>query len=600
MEVSLDAFNKRYLYEADSDLLDKNDLLKIYKAWDTEQEKHIAIQIYPVDSTYNYSLTNEVMRAKKMKHANLIEYFENYEINTPFNGENGKQIQYQIATLEYTDKGTLADLLKERRLSQSEIKILTQNLIEGLACLHANNIVHRHFNPRNIFVFTDGDKLTFKINYFGIICDEVKSDSASISNKELVYCAPEFFSRVTSSKDQITSAADVWSMAIILLQALNNEPVLSSVEEDLSKEEVINNILFKDIDQLIERQLPPFKEIIEKCLIRNPQTRPASAVILKEAFADFLASEKPKSKKSLLIADGHTITNVPVTPPTTEVKPVAEKAKEKKQHLMVDTGNEPDPSFYETEKKKVPWLIQNLRNKYIVGSVLGIIAVIIILIIYFAVSSTLNKNTVKNEQDVATSQPEAQTIKNEVAPDNTANTNVTTQQSETNSPSVNTTSAQPYKPTERLKGVIIDKKTNSATEEAQVVNPTKGDVKFYCFITLSVYHKSAEGAEVNKEVPAKGKGKKIDARSSYHFWSDVIEITCDKKDLKERLIKFTKEEFPATRDYFDGFKDVRAQVYPTLAIANKAQIPFRDDSKYPDGNYNFQLVDADVNSKVCK
>ncbi len=149
MEVTLEAFQKRYQYKSPTDLIGRGGFSDVYKAWDTQDEQFVAIKIASATPGEKYTLESEVKKIKKLKHPNLIEYYESYEVSTGTKDIHGNTLNYQVAVMEYADGGTLADLLKTRALTIPEVEDLAAGIINGLAYLHANNISRRDLKPAN-------------------------------------------------------------------------------------------------------------------------------------------------------------------------------------------------------------------------------------------------------------------------------------------------------------------------------------------------------------------------------------------------------------------------------------------------------------------
>ncbi len=275
MEVSLQSFKKRFTYDPQKDLLGKGGFGEVYKAYDTEDHIFVALKISQGTADDKYNLISEIKRFKKLNHPNIVKHIEAYEVNTGSSDIHGKPIAYHVGILEYADNGTLADLLKKGTPDYRLIEDLAKDIIEGLAYLHSENIIHRDLKPTNILLFSEGEKLRAKITDFGI----AKRTDATAASTQLVgtveYMAPEFF-----STGNITPAADVWSLGVMLLEALTGTHPFGKTTQGLSNEQIINNILNKDLSTATQNLRAPFKQIITRCLLRETNLRPQSATEL--------------------------------------------------------------------------------------------------------------------------------------------------------------------------------------------------------------------------------------------------------------------------------------------------------------------------------
>lgn len=276
MEVSLQSFKKRFTYDPQKDLLGKGGFGEVYKAYDTEDHIFVALKISQGTTDDKYNLISEIKRFKKLNHPNIVKHIEAYEVNTGSSDIHGKPIAYHVGILEYADNGTLADLLKKGTPDYRLIEDLAKDIIEGLAYLHSKGIIHRDLKPTNILLFSEGEKLHAKITDFGI----AKRTDATAASTQLVgtveYMAPEFF-----NTGNITPAADVWSVGVMLLEALTGTHPFGKTTQGLSNEQIINNILNKDLSTATQNLRSPFKEIITRCLLRETNLRPQSATELK-------------------------------------------------------------------------------------------------------------------------------------------------------------------------------------------------------------------------------------------------------------------------------------------------------------------------------
>jgi serine/threonine protein kinase len=280
MEVTLAAFQKRYQYKAPADLIGKGGFSDVYKAWDTQDEQFVALKIATASAGEKYDLTNEVKKIKKLKHPNLIEYYDLYEVSTGTKDIHGHDLNYQVAVMEYAEGGTLGDLLKNKPLTHTEAEELAEGIIDGLAYLHANNITHRDMKPANILLTTKNGKRIPKITDFGLAKNTAAGNTASTMLVGTVeYMAPEFFKQAEG--ETTTAAADVWSIGVILLEALTGIHPFGKTTQGKNNEQIIYNILSADFNPSLQNLHAPFKELITRCLIREPRLRPQMAEELK-------------------------------------------------------------------------------------------------------------------------------------------------------------------------------------------------------------------------------------------------------------------------------------------------------------------------------
>jgi serine/threonine protein kinase len=275
MEVTLQSFKNRFTYDPQKDLLGKGGYSEVYKAFDNEDQIYVALKIYQGDADSKYNLSNEIRKFKKLRHANVIEHIEAYEVVTGNNDIHGNPIKYQVGILEYANAGTLADLMKSGKLigkeNEAQLESIAKDIIAGLDYLHSKNIIHRDLKPSNILLFKDGDKLTPKICDFGIA--KIMDNATAVSTQlvgTIEYMAPEYF---RTDIGEIGKESDLWSMGVILLEATTGKHPFGKANEGYTNGQIINNILSKEKINLNLIQDASILEIVSGLLIANPLDR---------------------------------------------------------------------------------------------------------------------------------------------------------------------------------------------------------------------------------------------------------------------------------------------------------------------------------------
>jgi TonB family protein len=150
------------------------------------------------------------------------------------------------AVTEYAEE-VLSEIIPERPLTPREVKEMLAPVLDALSYLHGKGFVHGHLKPSNIMVVDDQVKLS--------------GDSLQVTGergKDLptltVYDAPE------SATGTISPAADVWSLGVILVEALTQRPPVW--DRSTNREPAVP----ESIPQ-------PFADIARECLRSAPARR---------------------------------------------------------------------------------------------------------------------------------------------------------------------------------------------------------------------------------------------------------------------------------------------------------------------------------------
>ncbi|KAL8785895.1 MAG: hypothetical protein Q9195_008440 [Heterodermia aff. obscurata] len=132
--------------------------------------------------------------------------------------------------MEYFEQGDLGRHLSAR-LPEDEVRVISKQLLEGLAVLHSQNWAHRDLKPPNIFV-VDTSPWWVKIGDFGI-SKRIRSGNTRFQTMigTLDFVAPEVLNLVSEvddedtgdEEDEYTVAVDMWSLGCVIFQLLTLE-----------------------------------------------------------------------------------------------------------------------------------------------------------------------------------------------------------------------------------------------------------------------------------------------------------------------------------------------------------------------------------------
>jgi serine/threonine protein kinase len=262
-------FKKRYSFDADEPLREGGQAY-VYKAKD-RGNYNITVAIKraqkPEKAKEKYSVLKEFERAMEIpRHPNLAKYYNVYRLKTEmgvfdfgvmeFVGVNGENLDDFMATFP----------------SEEKIHKVLIGLLKGIRHLHKNNIIHRDLKPGNVLVESVQNNPTPKIIDFGISKDLGGRDTvASAIVGTIEYMAPE---QINLRKGQILRYnTDIWAFGVIAYRMLRSNMPFGTVEEGNERTEIQNRIMDAKVPDDIHEIASPYKEVIQKCLVKDPQHR---------------------------------------------------------------------------------------------------------------------------------------------------------------------------------------------------------------------------------------------------------------------------------------------------------------------------------------
>ena len=160
-------------------------------------------------------------------------------------------VSFVYVVMEHADED-LAEILPQRALEPAEVSDLLPPLLDALAYIHGRGMVHGRIMPSNILAVGDQLKLS---------SDEVIAAETIIPRKTRdAYDAPE------TESGPVSSASDVWSIGVLLVEALTQSPALAG------------RIAFGE-SGVSDRMPEPFRGIARECLQSDPKRRCSLAQI---------------------------------------------------------------------------------------------------------------------------------------------------------------------------------------------------------------------------------------------------------------------------------------------------------------------------------
>lgn len=246
-------------------------------------------------------------------------------------------ISLAYVVMEFADE-ILAEILPLRPLTPDEVIEMLAAIVDALAYIHRQGLVHGHLKPSNILVVSDQLKLS---------ADSLQpaSNAASAMHALSVYDAPE------RTNGGVSPASDMWSLGITIVEVLTQR----TPEWD----HTANN------DPQIPDSMPqPFAEIASFCLRVDPARRGTLSDVRKrlglavvQSLPEFApkAIEAPKQKAAFRVRPSVLTVALLVTiaviallwsrshEPQPQVEPSAQTAPEQQQPIVAPQPPAPKP-----------------------------------------------------------------------------------------------------------------------------------------------------------------------------------------------------------------------------------------------------------------
>jgi hypothetical protein len=251
-------------------LLGRGGMGEVYRADDLKLGQPVALKFLPEnlldDGAALARFHREVRTARQITHRNVCRVYDIGEVD----GEH-------FLSMEFVRGEDLASLLRRiGRLPSDKAVEIARQLCAGLAAAHDIGVLHRDLKPANIMIDAQGNVRIMDFGLAGL--EEELREARAIEG------TPEYMSPEQLEGGELTAQSDIYSLGLVLYEIFTGKKAFEAAslvellrlrKSDTTPASITS--LNKHIDPLVER-------IIELCLARDPDKRPASAIQVAAAL----------------------------------------------------------------------------------------------------------------------------------------------------------------------------------------------------------------------------------------------------------------------------------------------------------------------------
>ncbi|XP_017867556.1 PREDICTED: serine/threonine-protein kinase 10 isoform X2 [Drosophila arizonae] len=254
---------------------------KVYKAQHKEHKRFAAAKMCTLEDEENLSdHMVEIDILSEIKHPNIVELYEAFSIDDKL-----------WMLIEYCDGGALDSIMVEldKALTEPQIAYVCKHMTEGLSFLHKNKVIHRDLKAGNVLLTMEGG---VKLADFGV---SAKNKHTMQKHDTFIgtpyWMAPELVLCETFRDNPYDHKVDIWSLGITLIELAQMEPPNS----EMSPMRVLLKIQKSEPPKLDHpsRWSKEFNDFLKKALVKDPQQRPSTEVLLQHGFINCNLDAKP-------------------------------------------------------------------------------------------------------------------------------------------------------------------------------------------------------------------------------------------------------------------------------------------------------------------
>lgn len=236
------------------ELIAEGGFAQVLRAYDRELQRTVAVKIPKANRLESTDVfLAEARRVARLKHPNMVQV---YDV-----GVDGPTC---FIVSEYIEGGSLAGRLTQGSPSRDQVCRWVSDVADALEYAHLNGVIHRDIKPANILIDHHGRAL---LADFGIAQSATKTGRFDPSLGTLRYMSPEQLRGAGADH-----RSDIYSLAVVLYEALAGHVPYSSNEPNVIRKEIVLGA------SLSATNIPAgLLRVCRKALSKSPHQRHASA-----------------------------------------------------------------------------------------------------------------------------------------------------------------------------------------------------------------------------------------------------------------------------------------------------------------------------------
>ncbi|KAJ8341426.1 hypothetical protein SKAU_G00337170 [Synaphobranchus kaupii] len=209
-------------------------------------------------------LFNEVVIMRDYQHRNVVEMYKSALVEEEL-----------WVIMEYLQGGALTNIVSETRLNEEQIATVSEAVLQALAYLHSQGVIHRDLKSDSILLTLDG---RIKLSDFGF-CAQISKD---IPKRKSLVGTPYWMAPEVISKTPYGTEVDVWSLGIMVVEMVDGEPPYFS-EAPVAAMKRLRDEPAPTIRNR-HKISPMLKDFLERMLTRDPTERASATDLLEHPF----------------------------------------------------------------------------------------------------------------------------------------------------------------------------------------------------------------------------------------------------------------------------------------------------------------------------
>jgi len=254
----------------------------VYRATDSKLKREVAIKVLPeafaADAERLARFEREAQLLAQLQHPNIASIYGLEESNG-----------VRALVMELVEGEDLSERLKRGALPVDEALAVARQIAEALEAAHEKGIVHRDLKPGNVKLTPEGK---VKVLDFGLakamdpaaggasaadlarsptLMNSPTMTAAHGTQLGVILGTAAYMSPEQARGGAVDKRADIWAFGVVLFEMLSSRPLFAA--ETVS--DTLAGVLKTEVDfsALPEATPPALRQLLRRCLERNPKNR---------------------------------------------------------------------------------------------------------------------------------------------------------------------------------------------------------------------------------------------------------------------------------------------------------------------------------------
>jgi serine/threonine-protein kinase len=282
-------------------LLGAGGMGEVYRASDSKLGRVVALKVLPS----GFDIDAQRM-SRFQREAQILAALNHPNIATIHGLEDSGPVHALV--MELVEGPTLADRIAEGPLPLDEALTIAAQIAEALEYAHERGIIHRDLKPANVKITPDGKVKVLDFGLAKALEDapepvnigtsptlSVAATRAGIILGTAAYMPPE-----QAKGKSVDRRGDVWSFGVVLYEMLTGKQLYTGE----TASEVMAAVIMKepDVNSLPPGTPAPIRQLIRRCLTRDPRLRLRDIGEARIAINDYLANPAAANAETAISA----------------------------------------------------------------------------------------------------------------------------------------------------------------------------------------------------------------------------------------------------------------------------------------------------------